>query len=198
MKKGKSYTSRKKLKDRPDSDFYETPYCLSWELMKLDIFDFKMKLFCDPSCGNGAIGKILVKRTKLLIETDIMTGTDFLDDNSFPPGDKMDYIVTNPPFSLWDEFVQKAKRVTKEKIVFIGKTNFFGAYKRNELGIWDNLKHVYIFNRQIDYRYPLREDGKIRCGNLITGWFVWDMKWKKKWWKTSIIDINKYVIRKEK
>ncbi len=75
----------------------------------------------------------------------------------------------------------------------IGKTNFFGAYKRNKNGVWKHLKKVYVFNRQVDYRTPYRKDGHFHVGNLITGWFCFDLSWSKKYWHTEIMDIQKYA-----
>ena len=191
MKKGKSYACRKKEEERPQADFYQTPRPLTWELMKLDLFDFNKKVL-EPSCGKGAITNILKEnfKSKNVFEGDIKKGQDFLNQRY---KQKIDYVVTNPPFSLFDEFVTQAKRIAIEKIAFIAKTNFFGAEKRNRFGIWNNLKYVYIFNRQVDYRY-FRKDNKLICGNLITGWFIWDMNWKKDYWFTSIIDVQKYVL----
>jgi hypothetical protein len=117
-------------------------------------------------------------------------GLDFLEDYTWK---EFDYLIMNVPFSKFDLFVLKAQEITKDKFAFIGKTNFFGAYNRNKNGVWKHLKHVYIFNRQVDYRF-FREDNKMQAGNLITGWFVWDMNWSKDYWMTSIIDVQKYML----
>jgi hypothetical protein len=34
------------------------------------------------------------------------------------------------------------------------------------------------------------------AGNLITGWFIWDMNWKEDYWYTSIIDVQKYMLKR--
>lgn len=197
---GKAYSNRKKVEDRPKADFYQTSKVLTEELLKLNEFDFN-KTVQDPCCGEFAIIKVLNKHftftgyNDLFYKNNKFGGYNFLTETY--RFSKSDYIITNPPFSLFDEFVVKAKEVAREKFAFIGKVNFFGAYNRNKNGIWKNLKHVYIFNRQVDYRY-FREDNKLICGNLITGWFIWDMNWNEPWWKTSIIDIQKYVLKKDK
>jgi hypothetical protein len=197
---GKAYANRKKVEDRPESDFYQTPRPLTWELLKLNEFDYG-KTVLEPACGDLAIYNEIEGCFKDIIYFDknrvngILSNIDFLDLD--PNRMKWDYIITNPPFSLFDEFVMKAKEIAREKFAFIGKTNFFGAYKRYKNGIWKHLKHVYVFNRQVDYRY-FREDNKLICGNLITGWFIWDMNWNESWWKTSIIDVQKYVLNKQK
>lgn len=188
---GKAYANRKKEIDRPESDFYQTPRPLTWELIKLRLFDFD-KLCYEPACGKLAIVKELEKYFSNLHYTDInhdLYYQDFLELKNY----KCDYIITNPPFSLFDDFVIKAKEVATDKIAFIGKTNFFGAEKRNRIGIWKNLKYVFVFNRQVDYRF-FREDNKMQSGNLISAWFIWDMNWKENYWMTSIIDVQKYML----
>lgn len=190
--KGKPYANRKKLRDRPQSDFYQTPRPLTWELMKLGLFD-TYKDVLEPACGKGAISSILYEHFGIthVHSYDLKNEVNFLNEKEQIP-----YIITNPPFSLFDEFVMKAKEVAKEKIAFIGKTNFFGAEKRNRIGVWKHLKYVYIFNRQVDYRF-FREDNKMIAGNLITGWFIWDMNWDENYWMTSIIDVQKYMLKKK-
>lgn len=194
---GKAYANRKKVSERPDGDLYETPRPLTWELIKLKIFDFN-KTVLEPAEGNGAITDILNNYFYVVYSNDISYHEDFLNyerwgvdngGNLFKP----DYIITNPPFSKFDAFVLKAKEVVKEKVVFIGKLNFFGAYQRIKKGVWKNLSDVYIFNRQVDYRF-FREDDKLIAGNLVTGWFVWDKNWDKDYWRTHIIDVQKYMI----
>ena len=190
---GKAYTHRKKIRDRPKSDFYQTSRPLVWELMKLDLFDFN-KSWIEPFCGEGAITLILNDyfKSEKSYANDLKYGYNFMNEDR-----KFDYVISNPPFSDFDNCVMKAKEIAKEKIAFIGKTNFFGAEKRNRIGVWKHLKHVYVFNRQVDYRY-FREDNKMICGNLISAWFIWDMNWNENYWMTSIIDVQKYILKNQK
>jgi hypothetical protein len=184
---GKNYANRKPVSERPESDFYSTPISLVWELSKLDILEGDIPIY-EPADGNGAITDTLCNLGYSCHGDDIRTtGKDFLQCTQHYP-----VIASNPPFSLFDEFVLKAKEVSNH-IIFIAKTNFFGAYKRQKMDVWDNLKSVHIFNRQVDYRTPTRDDGLFHVGNLITGWFEWDSSWDKPYWETSVLDVNKYA-----
>lgn len=181
--KGKAYANRKKESERPKSDFYQTPYCLTWELIKLNEFDISKTIY-EPACGKGAISSQLKNAGYSVLENDLnTTGKNFLNCK-----DHYDYIITNPPFSLFDDFVLKAKECS-DKFAMIMKTNFFGAYKRNLNGVWKNLNKVYIFNRQIDYQ---NEPDVFSCGNLITAWGIWDKNWNENYHETRIIDIQGY------
>lgn len=171
-------------------DFYPTPTSLVKELLKTGVLD-KSKVILDPACGQHAIDDTL-RDTGLfrkVIGTDIIYGDDFLTKKYKP--NYCDTIVMNPPFELFDEFVVKAKDVAP-LVVSIGKTDLFSAYKRYYNGLWKNLKEVYIFDRKVDYSNIERKE-TFKCGMMTTGWFVWDKNWDRPYWKTSIIDVQKYV-----
>lgn len=75
-------------------------------------------------------------------------GNDFLKDDY--SNKHYDWVATNPPFSYWDAFVEKSKGIA-DNVIMIGRTNYFGAYNRYRNGLWNHLKTVYIFDRQIAY-----------------------------------------------
>lgn len=183
---GKAYANRRSLQERPEADFYSTPYSLTWELINLQEFPLDSTIY-EPACGSNAISSQLEKAGFNVICDDIRTtGKNFLECQ-----DHFEYIVTNPPFSLFDEFVTKAKECSN-KFAFIMKTNFLGATKRLEKGIWKGLKKLYIFDRQIDYRTPLLDSGELCVGNLITGWGIWENSWTQNYFETRIISVQRY------
>lgn len=200
---GKAYANRKPKEERPESDFYVSPRSLIWALLdQTDVLTqyVQPEPIFDPCCGNFAIGNALRARDyvtdlphekgkAVIQEKDIsIDGYDFLQDKKRGKS----IILMNPPFSLFDEFITNAKETSK-KVVSIGKLNFFGAYKRNASGLWKNLQHVYIFNRQVDYRTPERDDGLFHVGNLVTGWFLWNREWEEDYWETSMLDVQPYA-----
>jgi hypothetical protein len=181
---GKAYANRKTIDKRPEADFYETPYILTQELINLDIFD-KSKLIYDPAAGNNAIISVLNKNGFKTKADDIRTtGKDFLDcTETFPQA------VVNPPFSLLDGFLAKLNECCTERYAVIIRTNAFAAFKRYRAGIWKNLRHVYIFSRQISYEYAPEIN---KCGCLVSSWCYFDKTWNKDYWNSSILDIQKY------
>jgi hypothetical protein len=185
---GKAYANRKPIEERPESDFYRTPSSLTQLLC--DTYEFtEFNNIYEPMAGDNAITNVLIANHYNVYTDDIRTtGKDFLDFEG-----KVEYIVTNPAFSIFTETVQKCHEVTTFGFALLGKTNFFAAHSRTEMNLWRNLKHVYIFDRQVDYRTPYREDGAFCVGNLVTGWFVFDKAWDKPFWNTSIMDVNKWA-----
>lgn len=213
---GKDFCSRKSK-----SDFFETPYSMTEQFLEVEKFDYN-KTVLEPASGDLAIFKVLSDIGFLPIHGDLKYGFDFLKRDSILAYNNkpFDYIITNPPFSKWDKFVNKAKDIAIEKFAFLGKIEFLVGIDRFINNIYKDrdypLTKIYIFTRQINLSfmetYPkLREDGKYPCGMYNMGWFVFErnrfmdkntlnVTYKKfipdppiiKW-----IDNNKYILRKK-
>lgn len=151
--KGKNYANRKPESQRPLNDFYPTPSCMVKELLESEMSVFseeiKNKVILDPCCGKYAIGNILresgLSDYNKIIETDLIYGNDFLQEHE-KYKDKIDLIIMNPPFKLFDEFVKKSKEIS-DIVCCIGKLNFFGAHNRNIEGLWKHLEYILVFDR---------------------------------------------------
>ena len=182
LEKGKAYANRK---NGTDNDFFQTPICLTKELIKTGLL-FGKKTILEPCCGKGAISNILKDFGFLVDERDLELGNDFLEEEY---NKKYDAVVMNPPFNLWDKFVEKAKTLS-DLVITIGRTNYFGSKSRK----WKHLQYVYIFNRQVAYNEELNSDGLINCGCLITGWFVFNKNYEGEP-IIRFIDIDNYVRR---
>lgn len=194
--KGKNYANRKPEFERPLNDFYPTPSCMVDELInsQLSVFNSTVenKIILDPCCGKYAIGNVLRKRGfsdfNEIIEKDIIYGNDFLQEKYKNP---IDLIIMNPPFKLFDKFVKKSKEIS-EIVCCIGKLNFFGAHNRNVEKLWSNLEYVLPFDRQIAFDKPETSDGKVECGMMITGWFIWNKNYNGLP-QIRVIDMQKYI-----
>lgn len=187
--KGKPYANRKMRNKRPEHDFYETPKCLTEELVKTGVLN-NVKTVWDPCCGKFAITDVLEKHGFKCFKNDVIYGDDYLT-NIYQ---KHECIVMNPPFSLFDKFVEKAK-TEADLICVIGKMNFFGSHYRNTSGFWKHLKTIYCFDRMIDYQQPLRTDMKVGVGMIVSGWFIWDMKYEGNP-EIKVLDMQKYILKK--
>ena len=175
---GKAYANRKSVEDRPEGDFYATPASLIWVASKYIQKEFTDINILEPCAGKLAIADEL-KKLNYCVETNdlYMDGcnhkVDYLTPDSFT---QYDYVISNPPFSLWDEFVNKSKSHCS-KFMYLGRLNYFGTVDRYKSELWKNLKYVLPFNRYVDYRTPYRLDGLFNVGALCTGWFIWDMEY---------------------
>lgn len=57
------------------------------------------------------------------------------------------------------------------------------------------VKKKDYFDRQIAFDIPEDENGKVECGMIISGWFIWDMKYEGEP-VIRVIDMQKYIKRK--
>ncbi len=196
--KGKAYANRKSVDKRPENDFYETPKCLVWELLKLNN-ELNLKIqnkdvkILDCCCGKYAIVKELQKQEyKNVYGTDLIYGDDFLSENY--PKEKYDVIIMNPPFKDFDRFVEKAKTLADE-VICIGKLNYFGSHSRNINKLWEHLEWVLPFDRMVAYDREYRQDGKVECGMIVSNWFIWNKQFNG-FPKIKVIDVQDYIIKK--
>jgi hypothetical protein len=183
IKKGKNFSLNNTGK-RKKSDFYETPYSLTWLLLENEEI---IGSVLEPACGNGAISKIVggVSYDKEF---------DFLKEER-----KYDTIITNPPYSLAKEFILKAKQVANKKIIFLLPLSYLHGKNRFDI-IWNDknfpLARVYVFTRYPLLGEKLREDGKHNTGMMVYAWYIWEKGYKNepviRW-----LDNNEYIISKK-
>jgi hypothetical protein len=167
---GKAFFSRKSK-----SDFFETPYSMTEQLLENEKFDYN-KIVLECAYGYGAIVNILLKHfnTSSIYGYDKYTpdcySQDFLKEKNI---NKFDYIITNPPFSLWDKFVEKAKEVAIEKFAFLGRLEFLTGLKRHEENMYYDseypLTKVYYFIRKVNLSFFDKEEELKRIESMIDG-----------------------------
>jgi len=206
---GKNFSCNQKKSKRNKSDFYQTPPSMINQLLDFNDFNYNKKVL-EPACGNLSIVKELKKRfnPKNMTYFDIkpiniidcvdIEGVNFLtiSNNVF---NDIDYIITNPPYSLAFEFIQHSKKIAREKFAMLLPLNYLHGKKRYDK-IWqDNkfpLEKIYVF-----VRYPLlteevRDDGKYNTGMMVYAWFVWNKLIANQNKKPEInwIDNDKFVL----
>ncbi len=192
--KGKNFSCNN-LGQRKESDFYETPYTMTRQFLATGELDASKDII-EPACGHGAIVKVLKEyKFKNIKHYDILEGIDFL-------GEKKHYsqLITNPPFSLAFQFIQKAKEVIDEEFALLlplsylhGKGRFDSIYSDKKY----RLKSVYVFTRYPMLGDALTDTGMYRTGMMVYAWFVWNKSYKKepviRW-----LDNNEFVISSRK
>lgn len=126
----------------------------------------------EPCAGAGNIVKFLTDRGfKNITSFDIkdrrtwefpLTIKDFIADEV---GEKYDWIVTNPPYSLALEFAQKCLKVA-DNVCLLYLLQFAGTTKRKKF-MQDNLPSIYVLSKRPSF------DGK-SYPNGVYGWFLFD------------------------
>lgn len=120
--------------DRADRDYYATePAATDW-LVRLEHFDGPI---LEPSCGEGHISRQLIRAGYTVVSRDLADRgygevADFLSpDNTRWDGD----IVTNPPYSFAQQFVEKAMSIipNRHKVAMFLKLTFLEGKHRASL-----------------------------------------------------------------
>jgi len=168
------------------SDNVYTPYSMTQQLLDLISLEIdKSSKILEPACGNGAVTKVLRNNGYMVDEFDkeIDENYDFLKFDI-----KYDYIITNPPFTLWDKFIEKSKKIAKKRFYLLGRIEFLTGIDRFNKSIykWKSGVNNYIctriflfirkgflqFNTKNAPLYTgLREDGCYPAGMLHYCWF---------------------------
>jgi len=118
------------------------------------------------ACGKGNLVNGLKELGYSVHGTDIITGSDFLTTNY----DKVDCIITNPPFSLKQDFLARAYQLGKPFAFLLPLTTFETA-KRQELFKEYGLE-VIFFDKRINFETP---SGKGSGSWFATAWFTWGL-----------------------
>lgn len=175
--KGHQIAGTSKNRERVDNDFYATPIDSVLELLKRETIVFPA---WEPACGNGAISKSVALLGEILSTDLIYRGygkgeIDFLKEESVL--NIVNTVITNPPFNLFTEFLEKALLVAKNKVILFGKLQALEGQKRGTFMQNTPLRTVYVFKAR---QNPLRngsavdENGKPWSSTMAFAWFVWE------------------------
>lgn len=206
--KGKCFSSCNRGQ-RNKSDLYITPISMIKQLLENEYFD-KNKNVYEP-CADikyrtivKECGKYFNKEKVSYNGLDLQPASygDYLTEDLI---NNSDYVITNPPFSLAFEFIQKSKEVAKIKFAMLLPLSYLHGQKRYENKIFLDqdypLTKIYVFTRYPLLTSTIRKDGKYNTGMQVYAWFIWENNNNCKIDLSRIpiiywIDNNKYVLRK--
>jgi hypothetical protein len=204
---GKNYSRNRPRAQRPESDFYQTPYCLTEALLnRLSAFfdAYGVRELCDYCAGEGAITRVLERHAFTVKQSDIR-GKPPVDFFCIPPGDG--FGIMNPPFRLFNKWAEHCFTVFKTGFALLAPTTYLqgiSRYNKARTGIFQRkdypLAGIYTFNRYPMLSAKLRPDGLIETGMQALSWYVWfkadmvDTNATLHGW----LDINEYVVRKRR
>lgn len=180
---GTSLAGTSTTRERANYDYYATPYQATE--MLLDEVKFSGN-FLEPCVGGGHIVDVI----KRYYPDECVYGVDIVD-RGYPNtlvadflkhdflGQKFDNVVTNPPFSLAQEFLEKSMEVVNNggKIAMFLKIQFLEGAKRREMFKKYPPKYIYVFvKRQAPWNNgsPVDEKGKPWSSTMCFAWFVWE------------------------
>lgn len=138
------------------------------------------------ACGKGNLVRKLEEEGFNVIGTDILTGHDFL----YWKPDNFDCIVTNPPYKLKQQFLERCYQIGKPFALLLPLTTF-ETKSRQSLFYKYGIEVIFLSSR-INFETP---SGRGSGSWFAVAWFTWGLnlgsqmrfdfeilnRWEEKW-----------------
>lgn len=157
-------------------DLYETPTCAIEALVAVEKLPHHI---WEPACGRGAIVNVLRERGHTVWATDLC-------DHGCPQSQwKVDFlmerqsridveaIVTNPPYSLAQKFVEHALALSP-KVVMLLRLGFLESERRSPILDTGKLARVYVFKKRLPFMHRDGWTGPKSSSAIAFAWYIWD------------------------
>lgn len=158
---------------RRQSDLYPTPPEVTVALLQFLNLP-KNATIWEPAAGEGDMACVLRAYFETVYTTDILDGTDFLKSSI----DAADWIITNPPFSLAEDFIRRAAEIQKPFAMLL-KSQYWHASKR--MALFEKIPPSYILplTWRPDFFFKERENGNGGSPLMDVMWCVWLTPWMR-------------------
>lgn len=174
--------TNRRLASYKSEDFYPTPAWATHALMETEKF-YRGDTTWEPACGDGSMVKVLQGYfEKDLIISDINPRGCYDSEkykNDFLYGYnplEVDNIITNPPFNLAEEFIERGLSVARNKLALLLRLSFLESRSR-----YYNIFHhaqkppsvVWVFSERVTFWENGIKTGS--SGTTAYAWFVWNI-----------------------
>ena len=158
--------------DRKESDFYPTPPEVTEALLLSPAAHlFFGATVWEPACGEGHMATVLEKHQPEVVSTDLSAecygegARDFLEEKER----LAEWIITNPPFYLSEQFIEKAISLGGN-FAFLLKSQYWHAAKR--LKLFNRFPPAYVLplTWRPDFLFKTRGGGSPLMDVI---WCVW-------------------------
>jgi hypothetical protein len=170
------------LSERGD-DLYETPAVAVKALLRAEQLP---RYIWEPACGPGSIVRVLREAGHTVFATDLVdyncpdsvSGRDFLMEwaSMWSMPYQCEAIVTNPPFKLAAEFVERALELSP-RVVMLLRLAFMESTRRNPILDGGHLARVHVFRNRLPMMHRAGRGTQVAKTNssaMAFAWFVWD------------------------
>lgn len=173
-------SSTKRGAVRSPDDLYQTPEWFTaaiYDELSLRLPPEPLRIL-EPAAGTGRMVKVIREMfpNSKLMATDLNgfegePGVDFL---KATPTPTYDLIITNPPFSYAQEFIDQALRFRRKPesiVAMVLRLNFLGAIKR---AAWfrQRMPDVYVTPKRPKF-VPKGTEGRKHNDSCEYAWFLW-------------------------
>lgn len=150
---------------RSETDFYPTPPEATCAL--LDFLNIpKDQVIWEPACGELDMATAMQNRGYSVIATDIATGQDFLTE----PLRECDWIITNPPFGISEQFIRRCAEHGKPFALLL-KSQYWHAKRRYRL--FDEIRPSYVCPLTWRPDFQFKKNDTRRSPLMDVQWCIW-------------------------
>lgn len=101
----------------------------------------------DPCCGQGVFLKCMFGADWC----EISNGRDFFDWDR-----PVDWIVSNPPYSIFSDFLRHSMKVARNIVYLIPVNKVFNSYRiMREIYSWGGIPLIYVIGSGADLKFPI-------------------------------------------
>lgn len=155
-------------------DFYQTPAFATLKLLEKETFNGSI---IEPCSGQGAISKVLEGEGYSVKSCDIRNdehvyGEKGIDIFSLNEG-SFNNVITNPPYFIGKEVVEKSLEIATDKVCMLLKLTFLESAKRYSFFKSSPLARVHVFSNRVTM-FPFGTEEPKNGGTITFAWFVWD------------------------
>lgn len=180
------------------NDLYETPEVAPQSLLR---YERLPPVLWECACGPGKIVTVLRQAGHKVYATDLVDygcpdsvgGVDFLMENSLPHPD-IGAIITNPPFKLDAQFVEKALELCPKVIMLLRLAFLEGGNRETEASrarrlVLDggHLARVYVYRKRLPMMHRVGWEGRKANSGMAFAWYVWDREYSSPWYQVRRI-----------
>ena len=150
--------------ERNKSDFYPTPPDATVAILRFLSLP-KETVIWEPACGEGDMVGVMRSCGYSVVASDISFGQDFL---KMPIVD-CDWIITNPPFSLADKFIEQCAK-HKKPFALLLKSQYWHA--RSRFDLFDRIMPTFILplTWRPNFNFKTKKNGSPLMDVI---WCVW-------------------------
>lgn len=175
MSAGVAYTAAQTVdhENREKDDFYPTWPGATLALLSVEKFDGAI---WECAAGEGDMSRVLIDEGYSVVSTDLVDRgygeprIDFLMEWSA----RAPNIVTNPPFGLAREFVDRALALTSGKVAMFLRLAFLEGLNRGQWFPDTPLARVWIMSRRVPIQRGRISELGDGHGVIAFAWFVWE------------------------
>jgi hypothetical protein len=140
-------------KSQGRSDVFQTPEIALQPLLQFIPKEYRI---WEPASANGNIVNFFTSNNYNIIGSDITQGVDFFNNEK-----EFDCIITNPPYSIKDKWIDRCYKLNKPFMLLLPITALEGKFRQKMYS--ENGIQLILFNKRINYETP--------SGNGSGAWF---------------------------